>query len=105
MCIKCGKTYSGISSGRRHIRENHRFQAKAQCQFCKRFYKNERQRNEHYNTAHGISARQLKNVIKVPFDPDHPPINPVLPEMPLKMEFTPELDFVDLQQQPEIQNE
>ena len=66
MCIKCGKVLSALNSGRRHIRETHQFNQRVQCQICKKDYKNKRQLNEHYNTAHGVSARQMNNVIKVP---------------------------------------
>jgi len=55
-----------MSSGRRHIREMHRFTPTASCQICHKVYKNERQRNEHLNTTHGVSAKQMLNVIKVP---------------------------------------
>ena len=66
MCITCGKYLSSIGIGNRHVRETHRPNQKAQCKICKRFYKNERQRNDHYKTSHGVTARQMRNLIKVP---------------------------------------
>ena len=66
MCITCGKTLSSIGVGNRHVRETHRPNQKAQCRICKKFYKNERQLNNHYKSVHGISGREMKNVVKVP---------------------------------------
>ena len=93
MCIKCGKVLSAINSGRRHVRETHRPNQRAQCQICKRFYKNERQRNNHLNSAHGITPKQMKNVIKIPHDqqsiiyPDEDIIHPDLIE--------PEIEYLE----------
>ena len=66
MCITCGKSLSSIGVGNRHVRETHRPNQKAQCRICKKFYKNERQLNNHYKSVHGISGREMKNVVKVP---------------------------------------
>ena len=68
MCINCGKTLSTLGSGRRHIREKHRYNQRAQCIMCKREYKNMRCLQEHLSTTHGVSAKQLQNVIRVPHD-------------------------------------
>ena len=61
MCIQCGRILSTIHSGRRHIKETHQPNEQAQCGICKKIYKNERQRNNHYYTAHGVSPK--KNTI------------------------------------------
>ena len=82
MCKRCDKSYSTMTNASRHFRENHRWQAKSQCQFCKKFYKNERRRNEHLLTSHGISIKHLKRGSEEPSNP-------------LKMEFEPEIDFMD----------
>ena len=66
MCITCNKVLSSVSTGNRHVREKHRPNEKAQCRICKRFYCNERQRNNHYKTAHGVSYKQMQNLIMVP---------------------------------------
>ena len=65
MCIQCGKIFTTISNGSRHVREAHRPNVQAQCQICKRFYKNERLRNNHLKYVHGITTKQMKNVIHV----------------------------------------
>ena len=65
MCLKCGKVLSTLSNGRRHIRESHHFNQTSQCRICKKVLKNERQRNDHYRSAHGVTANQMKNTIKV----------------------------------------
>ena len=82
MCKRCDKSYSTMTNASRHFRENHRWQAKSQCQFCKKFYKNERRRNEHLLTSHGISIKHLKRGSEELSNP-------------LKMEFEPEIDFMD----------
>ena len=66
MCISCGKILSSIGIGNRHVREIHRPNQKAQCRICKKVYKNERSRNVHYQREHGVSSKQMDNVIKVP---------------------------------------
>lgn len=66
MCLTCGKTLSTLSIGNRHVRESHRPTQKAICRICQRIYKNGRVLNEHYKTTHGVSAKQMRNVIKVP---------------------------------------
>ena len=66
MCITCGKVLSSEAIGKRHVKESHRPTQKVQCRICKRFYKNERARNEHYRTAHGVTAKQMQNIIKIP---------------------------------------
>ena len=67
MCLTCGKTLSTLSIGNRHVRESHRPTQKAICRIpCQKIYKNGRVLNEHYKTTHGVSARQMRNVIKVP---------------------------------------
>ena len=65
MCLKCGKVLSTLSNGRRHVRESHHFNQTSQCRICKKVLKNERQRNDHYRNAHGVTANQMKNTIKV----------------------------------------
>ena len=72
-CINCGKILSTMGSGRRHIREKHRYNQRAQCIMCKREYKNWRCLQEHLSTVHGVSAKQLQNVIRVPHDDDDEP--------------------------------
>ena len=70
MCLTCGKTLSTLSIGNRHVRESHRPTQKAICRICQKIYKNGRVLNEHYKTNHGVSARQMRNVIKVPDSSD-----------------------------------
>ena len=66
MCITCGKVYKEAWTGKRHVREIHRSNQRAQCKICKKFYKNERQRNDHYKSVHGVSAKEMQNLIMVP---------------------------------------
>ena len=66
MCITCGKIISNLYNGNRHVQEKHRSNQRAQCKICKKFYKNIRHRNDHYKMTHGVSAKQMNNLIKVP---------------------------------------
>ena len=59
MCITCGKIFSSACNCRRHVRESHRPAIEAQCKLCKRVYKSERVRNDHYKNAHGISVKEM----------------------------------------------
>ena len=66
MCITCGKVLTTVSTGNRHVREKHRPNQQAQCRICKQSYKNDRVLGNHYKMAHGVSAKQMKNYIRVP---------------------------------------
>ena len=66
MCITCGKVCKEVWIGKRHVREIHRPIQQAQCRICNKFYKNERLRDHHYKSVHGVPARQMKNLIVVP---------------------------------------
>ena len=65
LCTICGKTLSSWSTGKRHFSEKHMPNKEAKCKICKKVYKNERKRNDHYKSAHGISSRMMKNVYKM----------------------------------------
>ena len=68
LCTICGKTLGSWGTGKRHFKENHLPNQEAVCKICKRVYKNERKRNDHYKSAHGISSKMMKNVYKVTAD-------------------------------------
>ena len=65
MCIICGKVLKSIENGKRHVRETHHPNQKAQCGICKKLYKNERQRNDHCKAVHGVTAKEMQNLIMV----------------------------------------
>ena len=72
LCTICGKTLSSWSTGKRHFSEKHMPNKEAKCKICKKVYKNERKRNDHYKSAHGISSRMMKNVYKMDMGEQQP---------------------------------
>ena len=66
MCITCGKVLSTVTNGNRHVREKHRPNQRAQCRICKKDFKHYRVLDNHYKINHGVSAKQMKNLVRVP---------------------------------------
>ena len=61
MCCHCGKVLSTVHVARRHVKEIHGHNEQAQCEFCMKFFKNERQKKNHIKCAHGVSAVTTTN--------------------------------------------
>ena len=58
----CGVQLNNIALGRRHIRDVHGPNKNVQCSICKKFYKNERTRNNHAYNQHGLKVDQLRSI-------------------------------------------
>jgi len=65
-CLKCDKTLSCLSSGNRHYATNHQEGIEVRCKICKKECKNKFAYQAHVRNNHGVSLKDLKNVIKPP---------------------------------------
>ena len=65
-CLICGKELATVQSGTRHYALKHQDNQPANCQICKKEFKNKLYRDDHYRKTHGISSTAMKNTIKPP---------------------------------------
>ena len=65
-CLICGKELATVQSGTRHYALKHQDNQPANCQICKKEFKNKLYRDDHYRKTHKLSATVMKNTIKPP---------------------------------------
>ena len=68
-CLKCGKTLSNVHNGKRHFQTTHQPNQPARCKVCKKLCKNKQSRDAHLRITHGLTPKQMKNIIPAPLAP------------------------------------